>query len=109
MPRKSRIDATGALHHIICRGIERRNIFQDDTDRDQFVMEAKGVLTPGKQPHRVIARTLLCYWAVRELGIGCMVVAQKLSMTQPGVSRAVERGRKLAGNYELIKDPGRIL
>jgi hypothetical protein len=23
MPRKSRIDAPGALHHIICRGIER--------------------------------------------------------------------------------------
>jgi putative transposase len=72
-------------------------------------MEAKEVLTSGKQPNRVEARTLLCYWAVRELGISCTVVAQKLSMTQPGVSRAVERGRKLAGNYELIKDPGRIL
>ena len=27
MPRKSRIDAPGALHHIIARGIERRRIF----------------------------------------------------------------------------------
>lgn len=27
MPRKSRIDAPGALHHIIVRGIERRKIF----------------------------------------------------------------------------------
>jgi hypothetical protein len=27
MPRKARIDAPGALHHIICRGIERRRIF----------------------------------------------------------------------------------
>jgi hypothetical protein len=24
MPRKARIDAASALHHIICRGIERR-------------------------------------------------------------------------------------
>ena len=24
MPRKAGIDAPGALHHIICRGIERR-------------------------------------------------------------------------------------
>ena len=37
MPRKARIDAPGALHHIICRGIERTKIFRDDTDRDNFV------------------------------------------------------------------------
>jgi putative transposase len=30
MPRKARIDARGALHHIIIRGIERRRIFIDD-------------------------------------------------------------------------------
>jgi hypothetical protein len=28
MPRKSRIDAAGALHHIIVRGIERGKIFK---------------------------------------------------------------------------------
>jgi len=33
MPRKARIDAPGALHHIIVRGIERRKIFYDDNDR----------------------------------------------------------------------------
>jgi putative transposase len=37
MPRKARIDAPGALHHIIVRGIERRKIFWDDADRDSFV------------------------------------------------------------------------
>jgi putative transposase len=37
MPRKSRIDAPGALHHIIGRGIERRAIFRDDRDRDDFL------------------------------------------------------------------------
>ena len=37
MPRKARIDAPGALHHIIVRGIERRRIFPDDRDRDNFV------------------------------------------------------------------------
>jgi len=30
MPRKSRIDAAGALRHVIVRGIERRKIFYDD-------------------------------------------------------------------------------
>jgi hypothetical protein len=27
MPRKARIDAPGALHHVMARGIERRIIF----------------------------------------------------------------------------------
>jgi REP element-mobilizing transposase RayT len=37
MPRKSRIDAPGALHHLIARGIERAKIFQDDYDRHGFI------------------------------------------------------------------------
>jgi putative transposase len=37
MPRKSRIDAPGALHHIITRGIERSKIFRDNTDRNNFL------------------------------------------------------------------------
>ena len=37
MLRKARIDAPGALHHIICRGIERRKIFRDSKDRDNFI------------------------------------------------------------------------
>ena len=37
MPRKAKIDAPGALHHIIVRGIERRKIFYDDSDRENFL------------------------------------------------------------------------
>jgi REP element-mobilizing transposase RayT len=44
MPRKARIDAEGALHHIIVRGIERRKIFWDDADRDSFVNRLGQVL-----------------------------------------------------------------
>jgi putative transposase len=37
MPRKARIDAPGALHHIIVRGIEGRKVFRDDADRENFL------------------------------------------------------------------------
>jgi putative transposase len=37
MPRKARIDAPGALHHVIVRGIERRKIFRSDYDRKNFL------------------------------------------------------------------------
>jgi putative transposase len=37
MPRGPRLDAPGALHHVMVRGIERRLLFHDDTDRADFV------------------------------------------------------------------------
>jgi REP-associated tyrosine transposase len=37
MPRKARIDAPGALHHVIARGIARKKVFADDLDRDFFL------------------------------------------------------------------------
>jgi REP element-mobilizing transposase RayT len=37
MPRAARLDAPGVLHHIIIRGIERRDIFRDDQDREDFL------------------------------------------------------------------------
>ena len=37
MPRQSRIDIPGALHHVICRGINRQNIFTDKEDYKLFL------------------------------------------------------------------------
>lgn len=45
MPRQARIDAPGALHHIIVRGIERRWIFFDDQDRDNFIERLGDIVT----------------------------------------------------------------
>jgi REP element-mobilizing transposase RayT len=37
MPRSSRLDAPGTLHHVIFRGIERKQIVDDDKDRQVFI------------------------------------------------------------------------
>lgn len=37
MPRQPRLDAPGALHHVMGRGIERTQVFREDTDRADFV------------------------------------------------------------------------
>ncbi|MDX1707533.1 MAG: transposase [Desulfobacterales bacterium] len=50
MPRKARIDAPGALQHIICRGIERRNIFSDNKDKKGFVERLGRVLSETATP-----------------------------------------------------------
>ena len=50
MSRKARIDASGALHHIIVRGIERRPIFRDDRDRDNFLERLARILAETETP-----------------------------------------------------------
>ena len=37
MPRQARLDAPGTLHHVIIRGIERKEIVKDNHDRQNFV------------------------------------------------------------------------
>ncbi len=43
MPRGPRLDAPGVLHHVMARGIEGRQIFQDDRDREDFVRRLAAV------------------------------------------------------------------
>ena len=50
MPRKARIDAPGAVHHIICRGIERGKIFRDEQDCDRFLDRLGEVLVDTGTP-----------------------------------------------------------
>ncbi len=40
MPRRARLDAPGALYHVIVRGIEKCRIVNDVADRKNYV-EAK--------------------------------------------------------------------
>ncbi|BBO88971.1 hypothetical protein [Desulfosarcina ovata] len=56
MQRQARIDAPGALHHIICRGVERWKIFLNDSDRNDFVDRLSRIMTGSET---------LCYaWAL---------------------------------------------
>ncbi len=44
MPRQARLDIPGLLQHVIVRGIERRNIFRNNTDRRLFVERLANLL-----------------------------------------------------------------
>jgi putative transposase len=44
MPRQARLDAAGALHHVMIRGIERRNIFRDNGDRSDLIERLSSLL-----------------------------------------------------------------
>ncbi len=47
MPRQPRLDAPGALHHVMGRGIERTNIFRINRDQDDFLNRLANLCTEG--------------------------------------------------------------
>jgi hypothetical protein len=86
-------------YHLLTQGVDFDNI----TDRvaKLFCLKPEQVLSSGKQPQRVKARSLLCYWAVKELEMSGADVAQKLKVGNSAVSRSVVRGEKLAADMKL--------
>lgn len=59
------------------------------------------VLSPGRQPRRVQARSLVCYWASRELGMSMVELSKRLKISQPTVSQSANRGEKIAKENRL--------
>ena len=47
-PRKARMDAPGAVQHMIIRCIERRNIFRDNHDRNNWLARFESILEDTK-------------------------------------------------------------
>ena len=54
------------------------------------------VWAKGKYQRVVDARSLLCYWAVRELGVSMSSLAREVGISIPTVSESVTRGRRIA-------------
>ena len=69
-----------------------------------FGVEKDVIYSKGRRKIQVAARSLLCYWAVRELGLTATELATHLGLTQPAVSYAVSRGEQMAKerNYNLV-------
>lgn len=57
MPRGARLDVPGTLHHVMIRGIEGREIFHDDEDRENFISRVETLVkTTGD---RILAWSLM--------------------------------------------------
>ena len=72
----------------------------------QFPIKPEEIFQPGKQPVKVKARSLFCYWAVRELGFTMADLAPKLNISQPAVSMSARRGERIASEngYSLMDE-----
>jgi putative transposase len=59
-------------------------------------IERQQLYTRGKDRKRVGARSLLCYWAVQELGLSQAHLVRLLDLSPAGVMLSVQRGEQLA-------------
>jgi len=66
-------------------------------------MDISEVWSEGKYRSIVRARSLLCYWAVRELGMSMVSLAERLRISPAAVTQSVARGERLAkeNNYQF--------
>ncbi len=60
------------------------------------------VTSKGRQERKIKARSLLCYWASRELGVSYTGLAKKLEMSLADVGFSVERGKSIAKKEKLL-------
>jgi putative transposase len=70
-----------------------------------YDMDPREVLSRGRQKLKVKARSLFCFWAVKELGMSLRELARKLEISPPAVGYSVERGETIAreNGYLLIE------
>jgi len=69
-----------------------------------YAIDKEKLYLKGRQKMRSEARSLLFYWAVRELGISGTSLAKRFKMSQPGVVYAVNKAENIASerNYRLL-------
>jgi len=66
-----------------------------------FDLTLKELLTGGKQRTTVQARSVLCYWGTRELGMSAVGISKKLNIASSTASESVTRGRQIVEEQGL--------
>lgn len=89
-------------YDLVRRGYDLNRIV--DRVAEILEMEPDQVLSKGRQREKVVARSLLCFWAVRELGLSLTELAPQLEMTVPGIGYAVQRGELIVreNDFRLV-------
>ena len=66
-----------------------------------FEISPKELLSGGKHTKTVKARSVVCYWGNRELGMSTIELSKKMNISQPTASQSVVRGQKIAREEKL--------
>ena len=94
MPRGPRIDAPGILHHVMARGIERREVVRSDGDREELLDRLGAICAESK-------------WSIEELTkqvgeVGNVPFSLSFSLEQP------DRGYSMMPSGGTRKNTSRV-
>ena len=64
-----------------------------------FGLTFKELLISGKQRKMVQARSVLCYWGTRELGLSAVSISKRLNIAASTASESAMRGRKIVEEH----------
>jgi putative transposase len=64
------------------------------------------IFARGKERKRAAARSMLCFWVVRGLGISLAELSSRLDISPSGISLSVRRGERMAkeNDHALSKE-----
>jgi hypothetical protein len=67
-------------------------------------MNVSELFEPGKQRRRVQARSVLCYWAARELEMSMVDLCRRFKLSAAALSLSVQRGEEIVreNDYSLL-------
>ena len=66
-----------------------------------FDMAASALWIPGKHRRRVRAKSVLCYWANRQLEVSMSELSRRMNVSVMTISNAVQRGEKVAKELKI--------
>ena len=93
MPRAARLDAPGALQHLMVRGIEKRDIFRCDRDREDLISRLADLIPE--------SGTICLAWAFLPNHDSVVRTPNREIPISPARPRVTRRGRGLA--REIIR------
>ena len=69
-------------------------------------LKPEDILTTGRSRKVAAARSMACFWAVREVGLSQTQLSQTLQISQPAISKAVSRGEKIVKDnaFSLMRE-----
>ncbi len=66
-------------------------------------IELKELMSPSRRTKISMARAVVSYWAVREMGYPGIEIGRILNLTGPAVTKCVERGKKILDENEELR------
>lgn len=76
----------------------------EDRVLDLFGIKRDRLYSGSRKKRITEARSVFCYWCVRELGESMTSIAKRLDLTQPAFGYTIDRGEEIAekGEFKLL-------